>query len=125
MRSRGMHRGIDYSPMPTGSKIYIVMPGVVSAAGNIDPAGWGNTIMVDHEDGTTTLYAHLSSVDVKKGDNVEANMFIGKTGGKIGTPGRGNSEGEHLHWEYHPGGYVGKTSAANGESVAEKYFKII
>jgi len=125
MRKSGMHSGIDYSPMPTGSKIYILMPGTVRVAGNVDPNGWGNTIMVDHEDGSTTLYAHLSSVDVSKGDQVEANMFIGKTGGKIGTPGRGNSEGEHLHWEYHPGGYVGKQSAADGESAANKYFKIV
>lgn len=125
MRKRGMHRGIDYSPMPVGSKIYIVMPGTVREAGNIDPDGWGNTIMVDHEDGTTTLYAHLSSIDVKKGDTVKANMFIGKTGGALGTPGRGNSEGAHLHWEYHPGGYTGKTSAVDGELVAGKYFKIV
>lgn len=125
MRKRGMHRGIDYSPMPVGSKIYIVMPGIVREAGNIDPTGWGNTIMVDHEDGTTTLYAHLSSIDVKKGDTVKANMFIGKTGGALGTPGRGNSEGAHLHWEYHPGGYTGKTSAVDGELVAGKYFKIV
>ena len=125
MRKRGMHRGIDYSPMPVGSKIYINMPGTVTAAGNIDPDGWGNTIMVTHDDGTTTLYAHLSSIDVQKGDILDAGTYIGKTGGALGTPGRGNSEGAHLHWEYHPGGYVGKSSAADGESVADKYFKII
>jgi len=124
-RKRGMHYGIDYSPMPVGSKIYAAMPGTVSRAGNIDPDGWGNTVMIDHEDGTTTLYAHLSSIAVNKGDSVDAGTYIGATGGKGGMQGAGNSEGPHLHWEYHPGGYTGKGSAQDGANVADNYFKIV
>lgn len=124
-RKRGPHYGIDYSPMPVGSKIYTATPGTISAAGNIDPDGWGNTVMIDHEDGTTTLYAHLSSIAVNKGDSVEAGTYIGATGGKGGMQGAGNSEGPHLHWEYHPGGYTGKNSARDGASVADNYFKIV
>lgn len=125
LRRRGMHYGIDYSPMPMGSKIYVTMAGEVAKAGNIDPDGWGNTIIIDHEDGTSTLYAHLSDIAVKKGDIVSAGTYIGATGGRKGYAGSGNSEGEHLHWEYHPGGFVGRTSAKDGESVSSKYFSIV
>ncbi len=60
---------------------------------------YGNYVMVIHPGNLATIYAHLSSFNVKPGTYVERGQVIGFTGGMPGTPGAGLSTGPHLHFE--------------------------
>ena len=90
----------DYQ-IEAGQPISVFVPGVVDFAGNQNPTGYGNEIIIKHSNGTMTQYAHLSEILVRKGDVIEPgeSRVIGKTGGVTGAPGSGNSRGEHLHFE--------------------------
>ena len=59
---------------------------------------YGNTVVVDHGFGLMTLYSHLSSIDVKEGQQVERGAVVGRTG-KTGLAG-----GDHLHFTTLVGG---------------------
>ncbi len=87
---RAKHEGIDFNA-ETGT------PVVVAADGMVLSAGWqsdfGNMIDVDHGDGLTTRYAHLSRMNVKAGSLVKRGERIGA----VGSTGR--STGSHLHFE--------------------------
>jgi murein DD-endopeptidase MepM/ murein hydrolase activator NlpD len=65
--------------------------GVVAFAGPLTI--YGNTVIVDHGLGLQTLYAHLSSIDVKAGDKVDKGQPLGRTGAT------GLAIGDHLHFE--------------------------
>ena len=80
-------------------------PGIVAAdSGTVVTAGWpapwayGNRILIDHGNGLSTLYAHLSAIYVSPGQSVSR----GTTIGKMGSTGR--STGIHLHFEIRNGG---------------------
>jgi murein DD-endopeptidase MepM/ murein hydrolase activator NlpD len=64
--------------------------GVVSFVGDLGI--YGNTVIVDHGLGLSTLYGHLSSIDVKAGDQIKQQQVIGKTGET------GLAVGDHLHF---------------------------
>lgn len=84
------HNGIDIA-RPDGFDILAADHGVVRASG---PDGtFGNRVIIDHNNGYETIYAHLASIDVKVGDKVPQGMKIGV----MGTTGR--STGIHLHFE--------------------------
>ncbi len=74
-------------------------PGVMAAdTGNVTVPGfmrygYGNQIVVDHGNGFSTLYAHLSEIYVKTGDRVSRGQVIGRMGST------GRSTGTHLHFE--------------------------
>lgn len=98
------HTGVDlgwhtdaHTPVIAHSdgKVVMVQTGYgqdMSLTGN---ASYGNLVKIKHPNGYYTLYAHLSHVDVKKGQQV-------KQGQKIGNMGKsGRSDGEHLHFEVH------------------------
>ena len=84
------HPGFDLAAT-TGTEVAAAARGTVVHAG---PAGtYGNLVTVRHDNGFETRYAHLSEVDVKVGDLVEAGAELGK----VGTT--GYSTGPHLHFE--------------------------
>lgn len=85
------HTGIDYA-CPVGTEILASAEGVVVFAG-WDPTGYGLCVILRHKMDKATLYAHLRTVAVSRGDLV-------KMGQKIGTSGdSGNVTGPHLHFE--------------------------
>jgi murein DD-endopeptidase MepM/ murein hydrolase activator NlpD len=84
------HPGVDLAAR-TGTPVSAARAGTVSHAG---PGGtYGNLVIVQHEDGFETRYAHLSAVTVQKGDRVTAGQEVGKVGST------GYSKGPHLHFE--------------------------
>jgi len=84
------HPGFDLAAA-TGTEVAAAARGTVVHAG---PAGtYGNLVTLRHDNGFETCYAHLSEVDVKVGDRVEAGAELGKVGST------GYSTGPHLHFE--------------------------
>lgn len=85
------HKGIDISGN-YGDNVYAYKYGKVISSG-YNSGGYGNMILIKHEDGSSTRYAHLSSVLVSVGDTV----YGGQTIGRVGST--GISTGSHLHFE--------------------------
>ena len=86
------HPAIDIGSW-NGSPIKASDNGYVVAAGGGWNGGYGNYVLIDHGNGFTTLYAHLSSIFVRAGENVSRGEQIGSVGNT------GNSTGPHLHFE--------------------------
>jgi murein DD-endopeptidase MepM/ murein hydrolase activator NlpD len=85
-----IHTGIDLRG-DTGDPVRVTANGRVTRAGLA--GGYGNMVEVDHGNGLTTRYGHMSKIEVKVGDHVR----LGQTIGRIGSTGR--STGPHLHYE--------------------------
>ena len=83
------HLGIDI-PGNTGEPIYAADGGRVARAGWW-PGGFGNAVKIDHGNGYSTMYAHMSAVDVSVGQVLSKGQMIGKVGNT------GRSFGSHLH----------------------------
>lgn len=92
---RPYHSGVDFG-VPTGSKIYAPLAGTVRAIGNTDAFpgcySWGKWILLDHANGLSTLYAHLSQHAVSPGEKVQTGEIIAYSGNT------GYSTGPHLHF---------------------------
>ncbi len=86
------HHGQDIT-VKSGTPIYAPASGVVKRA--YYAGGFGNHIKLDHGNGYTTLFAHLSKIKVKHGQRVERGEIIGLTGNT------GRSTAPHLHYEIH------------------------
>jgi murein DD-endopeptidase MepM/ murein hydrolase activator NlpD len=105
------HYGTDYGE-PGGTPVSVIQPGRVAFSGFTD--GGGNTVHLDHPDGSQTRYLHLrDSPNVKTGQMVEPGTVIGY----VGSTGR--STGDHLHFEYAPPGQ----GSINSAPYADKYFR--
>ncbi len=89
------HLGVDYGA-PTGTPVRTVADGVVEFAGVQN--GFGNVIFVKHHNNTVTVYAHLSRIDVKRGQSVTQSEPIGAVGST------GWATGPHLHFEFRVNG---------------------
>jgi len=89
------HLGVDYAA-PTGTPVRSVGQGIVDVAGT--QGGFGNVVMVKHASGHTTVYAHLSRINVKRGQSV----MQGQTLGLVGATGW--ATGPHLHFEFRVNG---------------------
>jgi murein DD-endopeptidase MepM/ murein hydrolase activator NlpD len=86
-----LHTGIDFA-MKTGNPVYATGDGVVESV-NFEFFGYGNSVVIDHGFGYKTLYAHLSSVNVREGMEIKRGDCIAATGNS------GRSSGPHLHYE--------------------------
>ena len=85
------HNGVDYSA-PQGTPVLSVGDGVVEMAGR--QSGYGNLVQLQHSSGKSTVYAHLSRIDVHAGQRVEQGQRIGAVGAT------GWATGPHLHFEF-------------------------
>lgn len=84
------HNGIDIA-VPTGTPVKPVAPGVVVYSGS--RSGYGNTVVVEHDNGVITLYAHNSRILVAEGQPVTTESVLALSGST------GRSTGPHLHFE--------------------------
>jgi len=89
------HLGIDYAGA-IGTPVRVVGDGLVEFAGVQN--GFGNVVMVRHNSSDETLYAHLSRIDVHRGQNVSQGQRIGAIGAT------GWATGPHLHFEFRVNG---------------------
>lgn len=84
------HNGVDIA-IPTGTPIKPVAQGVVVYSGS--RSGYGNTVVVEHDNGIITLYAHNSQIMVAQGQPVTSDSTLALSGST------GRSTGPHLHFE--------------------------
>jgi len=94
------HLGIDIAD-GEGQAVYAADGGVVTMAQGGYNYGYGNVIQIDHGNGYSTIYAHLSNIGVGVCQSVGKGQWIGAAGNT------GNSEGAHLHFEVRQnGGFI-------------------
>lgn len=91
------HQGVDL-PLTTGTPIYATFNGMVRVSTTM--GGYGNIVIIRHENGLETFYGHLSKRNVSAGDWVNAGDVIGLGGNT------GRSTGPHLHFETRFNGYA-------------------
>lgn len=84
------HNGVDIA-IPSGTPVNAVASGVVVYSGN--RSGYGNTVVVEHDNGIVTLYAHNSRIIAVEGQQVSAENTLALSGST------GRSTGPHLHFE--------------------------
>lgn len=89
------HTGVDIA-IASGTPIVAAESGTVIRASWY--GGYGNCVEIKHEDGSITLYGHMSEINVQKGDSVLRGQQIGR----VGSTGR--STGAHVHFEYYEPG---------------------
>jgi murein DD-endopeptidase MepM/ murein hydrolase activator NlpD len=97
----GTHNGMDFGAS-VGTAVLSARTGVVKGQGNTDSqAGcysYGRWVLIEHDNGLSTLYAHLSASTVSTGQAVTTGQVIGYSGGQPGAYGSGYSTGPHLHF---------------------------
>ena len=95
LQTRRAHTGVDYAA-PTGTPVISVADGVVTDSSY--QGAYGNMVVVQHNARQSTVYAHLSRMNVKRGQAIKQGDIIGA----VGTTGL--STGPHLHFEFRIGG---------------------
>ncbi|MGM9491826.1 peptidoglycan DD-metalloendopeptidase family protein [Ideonella sp. YS5] len=89
------HLGTDYGA-PTGTPVRAVGEGTVEFAGWQN--GYGNVVVIQHAGGRSTLYGHLSRINVQRGQRVDQGQNVGNVGAT------GWATGPHLHFEFRVNG---------------------
>ena len=92
------HSGTDITAL-LGSKIYPLKEGVVALV-SVSKTGYGRSVVVDHENGLQTRYAHMGKVFVEEGERVTTDRAVGE----VGITGR--TSGPHLHLEVMKNGRI-------------------
>lgn len=92
--SQGYHTGVDF-PVGMGTSVRSVTNGTVVSAGWA--GSFGYEVIVRHNDGRFSQYAHLSAISVSTGQKVTTGQQVGRVGST------GNSSGPHLHFEIRTG----------------------
>jgi murein DD-endopeptidase MepM/ murein hydrolase activator NlpD len=90
------HMGVDLVPSSSDEVRPAKVGKVVMAH---DYQDYGNTVIIRHDRGIETLYAHLANINVREGQDVDVDTVIGTVGNT------GSSTGKHLHFEVSVGGY--------------------
>ncbi|KAK0360869.1 hypothetical protein LTR94_025643, partial [Friedmanniomyces endolithicus] len=106
------HKGVDIAA-PKGTGVFASSEGRVLRTG-YEASGYGNFIEVAHPNGMTTLYGHLSRIDVASGETVGARQRIGLVGST------GYSTGPHLHFEVRRNGVQ-----VNPAKVVDRTFEVV
>lgn len=91
LRKHRLHRGVDMH-LHVGDSVVAAYPGKVVVS-KYNRRGYGNYVMIEHANGTRTLYGHLQKRLVEVGATVEGGQLIGLGGNT------GRSSGPHLHFE--------------------------
>jgi len=114
------HTGVDFG-CNIGTPVYATGDAVVEIADNSGyNGGYGRQILLNHEFGYKTRYAHLSRALVRPGDRVHRGQIIGETGNT------GRSTGPHLHYEViHKGIPVNPVNYFNRNMSAEEYEQLM
>lgn len=104
------HLGVDYAA-PTGTAVRSVGDAVVDFAGVQN--GFGNVVILKHRNNHSTVYAHLSRINVRKGESISQGQNIGAVGAT------GWATGPHLHFEFRVNGihHDPLTIARESESI--------
>lgn len=89
---KGVESGVDYL-VDKGTPIYASADGVVVLTQENGKTGFGNLIKIAHSFGFSSMYAHLNTLEVKKGDFIQKGQLIGYSGDS------GRSEGSRLYYE--------------------------
>ncbi len=103
-RTQRFHAGIDFTA-PRGVEVYATADGTIESV-TTEIWGYGQHIVINHGNGFTTLYGHLSKFIAKRGQKVVRGQLIGLVGST------GKSTAPHLHYEVHK----------NGEKLNPAYF---
>lgn len=109
-RETHVHNGVDL-PAPRGTAVHAAEGGTVEHASSVwQPGftGYGRHVVIEHENGTRALYAHLDSVHVAPGDVVAEGDELGAVGNSLFSEAGGHvdeSGGPHLHLELSPRRY--------------------
>ena len=119
-KTRRMHRGVDMST-DYGVPVYATGDGIVK---KVDQGrrrrGYGRQILIDHEFGYKTRYAHLQKMFVKEGERVSRGQLIGEVGSS------GGSTGPHLHYEViYMGRHVNPVNYFNRNMTADEYRRLM
>jgi len=122
-KKKNFHNGIDLRAKRK-TEVYATADGVVRFALKKNKGNYGRMVIISHNFGFETLYAHLKYVNVKVGDVVKKGQVIAKTGNS------GRSSGPHLHYEVryaskvlNPSYFI-KWSMKNYEKIFEKQRRV-
>ncbi len=117
-KTKKFHYGMDFSAK-TGTPIYATGNGKISKVRK-GRRGYGNHVIIDHQFGYKTLYAHMDKYIVKKGQRVKRGEIIGYVGNT------GTSVAPHLHYEVHKDGKrINPVNYYYNDLNAEEYEKMI
>lgn len=86
---KSYHNGVDFRA-PPGTPVFAANSGVVKMAQNLFYSG--NVVIIDHGNFIFTIYAHLSKIEIRAGQQIEKGQQLGLTGAS------GRVSGPHLHW---------------------------
>ena len=119
-KTRKMHKGVDMS-CKRGVPVYATGDAIVQMTDEgRRRRGYGRQILLNHEFGYQTRYAHLNKIFVKKGERVTRGQLIGEVGST------GGSTGPHLHYEViHMGRHVNPVNYFNRNMTAEEYTELM
>ncbi|HLN20052.1 MAG TPA: M23 family metallopeptidase [Bacteroidales bacterium] len=113
-----MHNGQDFE-VPYGTEVYATGDGTVVESGWSN-GGFGNYVVIDHDYGLQSLYAHLSQIKVPKGMNVKRGDLIGISGSS------GLSSGPHLHYQIEEKGHaINPVHYINNDMTPEEWNEMI